>query len=184
MAEMTAEQAIEILNASPDLDKEVLESPFFVLYVRMKIDKARAISALIQRQAIDIERAKEYIGKANSDIDELRTGLEQQAQEIERLNACLQYEQHRTGRQGTHAEDCYKWGPGHWDCAMQEIERLAPVITAAREYDTICAQIYATTEPIPGYMLDVARKARLSLSEALMRMDAASSSAPAGEDAP
>ena len=40
------------------------------------------------------------------------------------MNACLQYEQHRTGRQGTHAEGCYKWGPGHWDCAMQEIERL------------------------------------------------------------
>lgn len=124
MAEMTAAQAIEILNASPDLDKEVLESPFFVLYVRMKIDKARAISALIQRQAIDIERAKEYIGKANSDIDELRTGLEQQAQEIERLNKSLQFEQNYLSRVGTHGPDCYKWGPGHWDCAIREVERL------------------------------------------------------------
>ena len=50
--------------------------------------------------------------------------IEQQAQEIERLNACLQYEQHRTGRQGTHAEGCYKWGPEHWECAMREVERL------------------------------------------------------------
>ena len=113
--------------------------------------------------------------------------IEQQAQEIERMNGCLKFEQNYLSRVGTHAEGCYKWGPKHWDCAMQEIERLAPVITAAREYDTICTQIHAMTEPIPGYMLDVARKARLGLSEALMRMDAASSSAqrgPAGEDAP
>jgi len=107
------------------------------------------------------------------DLSDVIEVIEQQAQEIPRLNACLQYEQHRTGRQGTHAEGCYKWGPGHWDCAMREIERMAQVITAAREYDTMCTQIHAMTEPIPGYMLDVARKARLSLSEALMRMDAA-----------
>ena len=57
--------------------------------------------------------------------------IEQQAQEITRLNACLQYEQHRTGRQGTHAEGCYKWGPGHWDCAMREIAKKDRMIDKA-----------------------------------------------------
>ena len=51
--------------------------------------------------------------------------IEQQAQEIERMNKSLKFEQNYLSRVGTHAEGCYKWGPGHWDCAMQEIERLA-----------------------------------------------------------
>jgi len=56
---------------------------------------------------------------------------------------------------------------------------MQSVVTFAREYDTVCTQIHAMTEPIPGYMLDVARKARIGLHEALERMAAlpASSSA-------
>lgn len=59
--------------------------------------------------------------------------IEKQAQEITRINACLQYEQHRTGRQGTHAEGCYKWGPGHWGCAMQEIAKRGRMLDKACE---------------------------------------------------
>lgn len=44
--------------------------------------------------------------------------------EIERLTSCLKFEQNYLSRVGTHADGCYKWGPGHWDCAVQEIERL------------------------------------------------------------
>lgn len=42
--------------------------------------------------------------------------------EIERLNNALNYEQYRTGRQGTHAEGCYKWGPEHYECAMPQLD--------------------------------------------------------------
>jgi len=57
--------------------------------------------------------------------------VEQQAQEIERLNKSLQFEQNYLSRVGTHAEGCYKWGPGHWDCAMQEIAQRDRMIEKA-----------------------------------------------------
>lgn len=50
--------------------------------------------------------------------------IEKQAAEIERLNNGLRYEQHYLSRVGTHSKGCYKWGPGHYECAMAEIERL------------------------------------------------------------
>ena len=57
--------------------------------------------------------------------------VEQQAQEIERLNKSLQFEQNYLSRVGTHAEGCYKWGPGHWDCAMREIAKRGRMLERA-----------------------------------------------------
>lgn len=42
--------------------------------------------------------------------------------EIERLNAALQYEQHRAGRIGTHGPDCSTWGPQHYECALHDLK--------------------------------------------------------------
>jgi hypothetical protein len=44
------------------------------------------------------------------------------ADEIERLNAALQYEQHRSGRIGTHGVGCWAWGPQHYECALSELQ--------------------------------------------------------------
>ena len=55
--------------------------------------------------------------------------------------------------------------------AEAQAAAMLPIVTAAREYDTICAQIQAMTEPIPGYMLDVARKSRQALHDALERYE-------------
>ena len=57
--------------------------------------------------------------------------IEQQAQEIERMNGCLKFEQNYLSRVGTHGPDCYKWGPGHWECAMQEIAKKDRMLLAA-----------------------------------------------------
>ena len=56
--------------------------------------------------------------------------------------------------------------------AEAQCAAMQSVVTFAREYDTICTQIHAMTEPIPGYMLDVARRARMGMHEALARLDA------------
>ena len=44
------------------------------------------------------------------------------AQEIERLSTALRYEENRFGRIGTHGPDCWKWGPGHYECALRHIK--------------------------------------------------------------
>ena len=46
------------------------------------------------------------------------------AAEIARLDACLQYEQHRAERIGTHSPGCWAWGPKHYECAVRHITEL------------------------------------------------------------
>jgi hypothetical protein len=43
--------------------------------------------------------------------------------EIERLRKALYYEENRFQRIGTHAPDCWKWGPQHYECALRKIKR-------------------------------------------------------------
>ena len=48
--------------------------------------------------------------------------------ECDRLTALLQWEQNRRERIGTHGDECWKWGPAHYECASRETERLTAML--------------------------------------------------------
>ena len=102
MAEMTAAEAIRMALRFNQFD----------------------VAGVITRMTTQLDGMKQKESAYKQVIESKKALIEQQAQEIERLNKSLQFEQNYLSRVGTHGPDCYKWGPGHWDCAMQEIERL------------------------------------------------------------
>ena len=87
-----------------------------------------------------VQDGTSYVQEAADEIEVLRQSrvlmqdiLGQRLEEIERLTGCLRYEQNRAERIGTHGPGCWQWGPQHWECAVQEIERLREVVMLAND---------------------------------------------------
>lgn len=75
-------------------------------------------------------------GMGTRDITKYTSGLSVAdavfiAAELDRLNQCLKWEQHRSGRQGTHSEDCHTWGPQHYECLLREYKRATAALAEA-----------------------------------------------------
>jgi hypothetical protein len=49
---------------------------------------------------------------------------EEKDAEIARLRKGLYHEQNRSHQLGTHALDCWQWGPQHYECALRHIKEL------------------------------------------------------------
>jgi len=84
------------------------------------------------QHALDREEAswRAYDDKTRADsVGLLRTELETLKAENARLTAALQWEQNRRERIGTHGDDCWKWGPSHYECARREVDRLTALLT-------------------------------------------------------
>lgn len=66
------------------------------------------------------------------------------ADEIERLRACLKYEEHRFATQSTHSEGCHSFGPRHYECALQEVERLRAEVARLQHEADAAAERHVT----------------------------------------
>lgn len=60
---------------------------------------------------------------------------EEKDQEIDRLRTALRYEANRFSRIGTHAPDCWKWGPQHYECALRKIKEIKDKVENWGEHD-------------------------------------------------
>lgn len=67
--------------------------------------------------------------------------------EIERLRSLLRHQEHREGRVSTHSMDCWAYGPSHYECAVDEVERLRDrlkkMASKARHFDELMADYEA-----------------------------------------
>ena len=66
--------------------------------------------------------------EAETQIDVLKAENAELHAECDRLTALLQWEQGHRERIGTHGDECWKWGPAYYECALAEIERLTAML--------------------------------------------------------
>ena len=60
-----------------------------------------------------------------ADTDQIDWLMCEAADEIERLNKAIKWEQNWLSRIGTHSEGCWQWGPTHYQCALRHIEEMS-----------------------------------------------------------
>ena len=89
----------------------------------------------------------------------LLTGLCQDAaNEIDRLNKALTWEQNRAERIGTHGPGCHTWGPAHYECLLRV---NAELVEALKElvYETETVSIGDYSEEAHDIAVSKARAA-------------------------
>jgi hypothetical protein len=68
---------------------------------------------------------RDELDRRDEIINSYKKLLADERAEVERLNQCVTWEQHRSGRIGTHSTDCHTWGPQHYECLLRKFEMAA-----------------------------------------------------------
>jgi len=88
--------------------------------------------------------------------------------ENEELQQRIRYQEHRDGaaKGKTHSIDCYDYGPSHYECALQEIERLREevdeLVKERNRYKKVCLKIVSDSKEesdISDFVLYLAKEA-------------------------
>lgn len=69
------------------------------------------------------------------------------AAEIVRLRQALRWQDDRDGRIGTHSDNCFTYGRGHYECALQKIAALEKKAMGRRHNDPTEEQWMAALGP-------------------------------------
>lgn len=57
-------------------------------------------------------------------VNELLQEIADLKMQLKVSQQAVRYEQWLDGRQGTHSEGCWNWGPAHYRCAINHIAKL------------------------------------------------------------
>jgi len=113
---------IEAHLQNDDAEQRWLASDNLLEEAQAEIEQLRSLVDQCNHHETSLEKAQVEIEELYAQNQHWNDKLGDAHAEIERLTACLRWEQNWLERVGTHSDGCWQWGPGHYLCAVRHIE--------------------------------------------------------------
>jgi len=113
---------IEAHLQTDDAEQRWLDSDNLLEEAQAEIEQLRSLVDQCNHHETSLEEAQVEIEELYAQNQHWNDKLGDAHAEIERLTACLRWEQNWLERVGTHSDGCWQWGPGHYLCAVRHIE--------------------------------------------------------------
>lgn len=73
---------------------------------------------------LGMRAVREAWASCSAELDRQSAEIATLTDEVDRLNQSLSWEQHRSGRIGTHGPNCHLWGHQHYECLLRVFNAL------------------------------------------------------------